>query len=64
MTEAAQMFEEAIRWLRDTYDERPYFIERDIVYTVQLNLWERIRESGLDWSVFNDYPMLPGLGDT
>ncbi len=54
------MFENAIRWLRDTYDDQPYFVERDVVYTVQLHLWERIRERKLDWSVFNDYPMLPG----
>src|SRR5262245_32078520 len=60
MNEAAQMFEDAIRLLRDTYDDRPYFVERDIVDTVQLHLWKLVRERGLDWSIFNDYPMLPG----
>lgn len=60
MNESAAMFEDAIRWLRGTYDDRPYFLERDVVYSVQLHLWEQIRERGLDWSVFNDYPMLPG----
>jgi hypothetical protein len=57
---AASMFEDAIRWLRDTYDDRPYFVERDIVYTVQVRIWAQIRSGRLDWSVFNDYPMLPG----
>lgn len=60
MSDAAQMFEDAIRWLRETYDDRPFFVERDVVYTVQLQLWQRIREHGLDWSLFNDYPMIPG----
>jgi hypothetical protein len=54
------MFEDAVRWLRDTYDDHPYFLERDVVYAVQVYLWEQIRVRGLDWSVFNDYPMLPG----
>lgn len=54
------MFEGAIAWLRDTYDDRPYFVERDLVYTVQVRLWQQVRERGLDWFVFNDYPMLPG----
>ena len=60
MNEASEIFEDAIRSLRDTYDDRPHFVERDIVYTVQLHLWKMVRERGLDWSIFNDYPMLPG----
>jgi hypothetical protein len=40
MSEATQMFEDAIGWLRDAYDDRPFFVERDVVYTVQLRLWE------------------------
>lgn len=60
MNEAAQLFEDAIGLLCETYDDRPYFVERDIVYTVQLLLWKLVRERGLDWSVFNDFPMLPG----
>ncbi len=60
MNEASQIFEEAIRSLRDTYDDIPHFVERDIIYTVQLCLWKMVRQRGLDWSIFNDYPMLPG----
>jgi len=60
MNEESEIFEDAIRSLRDTYDDRPHFVERDIVYTVQLHLWKLVRERGLDWSIFNDYPMLPG----
>lgn len=54
------MFEQTIAWLRDTYDERPFYVERDVVYAVQLRLWEMVRGHGLDWEVFNDYPMVPG----
>jgi hypothetical protein len=60
VSDAAQIFEDAIRWLRDAYDDRPFFLERDVVYTVQLRLWEQIRAHSLNWSVFNDYPMIPG----
>src|SRR5712692_2062566 len=60
LVRAAAMFEEAIRWLRETYDERPYFLERDVVYAVQLRLWQVIREQETGWAVFNDYPMIRG----
>lgn len=46
--------------LRDSYDEHRFFVERDLVCAVQLDLWERIRARRLGWSVFNDYPMIPG----
>ena len=51
MNEAFEIFEDAIRSLRDTYDDRPYFLERDIVYTVQLQQWKIVRERGLDLSI-------------
>ncbi len=35
-------------------------MERDLVYAVQVRLWQQVRERGLDWLIFNDYPMLPG----
>jgi hypothetical protein len=60
MNEAARLFEETIAWLRETYDERPFYVERDLVYAVQVHMWEMVRERRLDWEVFNDYPMLPG----
>jgi hypothetical protein len=58
--DAASLFEEAIASLRDAYDERPFYVERDIVCAVQVRLWEMVRERRLDCQVFNDYPMLPG----
>lgn len=57
---ASGMFEDTIRWLKDSYDDRTYFVERDLVYSVQMHLWQELRDRGLDWAVFNDYPMLPG----
>lgn len=54
------MFKGAVRWLRDTYEQHRFFVERDLVCAVQLALWNRITRKELAWSVFNDYPMLPG----
>ncbi len=57
---AAELFEAAIGWLSETYEQHRFFVERDVVHAVQLQLWDRIRDEQLDWSVFNDYPMLRG----
>ena len=43
MNEASEMFQDAIRSLCDTYDDRPYFVERTYRYTVQLHLWKMAR---------------------
>ncbi len=60
MSDGPGLFEATLAWLRDSYDERPFYLELDIVYAVQVKLWELVREHSLDWQVFNDYPMLPG----
>jgi hypothetical protein len=44
VSDATQMIEHAIRRLRETYDGRPFFVERDVDYSVQLLLWQRIRD--------------------
>ena len=53
----ATLFEEAIAWLRESYWSRPFFTERDIVWTVQLRLLEQIRTRSLPFTVHNDYPI-------
>jgi hypothetical protein len=60
VAQACEIFEASMAWFTDTYDEQPFFLERDIVYTLQRHLWELLRDRNLDWSVFNDYPMIPG----
>jgi len=42
------------------YWEFEFWIERDLVWTVQTRLRKLISDRGLPWTVFNDYPLLPG----
>ena len=53
------LFEDALAWLRARYGSYLFFAERDVVWTLQLRLLERVQERGLRLTVFNDYPMLP-----
>lgn len=57
---AVALFEEAISWLREHYDEFEFWNERDLVWTVQTRLRRVIRDRQLPYTIFNDYPMLPG----
>jgi hypothetical protein len=57
---ASALFEESVAWLQQHYGEFEFWVERDLVWTVQGRLRELISERGLPWTVFNDYPLLPG----
>jgi hypothetical protein len=57
---AAALFEEAIVWLGENYGEFEFWVERDLVWTIQSRLRKVIGDRGLPCAVFNDYPMLPG----
>jgi hypothetical protein len=54
------LFQQTLTWLGDTYGERVFYVERDIVYTVQTKLNELLAETRMPWMVYNDYPMIPG----
>jgi hypothetical protein len=54
------LFEEAMQWLSDHYRDFRFYTERDIVWTVQSSLNDRIKAARLPYRVFDDYPMLPG----
>jgi hypothetical protein len=54
------LFFEAIEWFRASYGERRYFVERDVVWTIQSHLLERVHDLSLPWQVQNDYATLPG----
>ncbi len=58
--EASELFENAIIWLKEHYAQFQFFVERDVVWTLQLYLIRQIREQSLPYPVFNDYPILPG----
>ena len=55
--DAAALFENAMKRLRHDYAERPFFLERDIVWTVQVLLWDQVTENGLPYRVLNDYAL-------
>ena len=60
MSEASKLFEESMEWLRQNYACFGFFVERDIVWTLQLHLSEVIQARALPYRVFNDYPILLG----
>src|SRR4051794_31693326 len=57
---ADHLVSEALDELGQTYGEQVFYVERDIVWTVQRRLTASISVSGLPWRVYNDYPMIPG----
>jgi hypothetical protein len=57
---APALFAEAVAWLRDHYGQFEFWVERDLVWTVQTHLRRLVGERGLSYLVFNDYPMLAG----
>lgn len=57
---SSTLFEDGIAWLQQHYGELEFWVEGDIVWTVQTHLRQRVADGGLCWTVLNDYPMLPG----
>jgi hypothetical protein len=57
---AMMLFEETMAWLRERYDEFEFWVERDLVWTIQSRLRHVVRERSLPFGVLNDYPLLPG----
>jgi hypothetical protein len=51
---------DAIGWLRTHYADFRFYVERDLVWTLQTWIDRRLRESGSSLRVYNDYPVLPG----
>lgn len=58
--ESPRLFENALTWLQQTYHEHTFFVERDVVWTVQLWLIREIAGRGLPLRVFNDYAVVKG----
>lgn len=57
---ASALLAEAMDWLREHYGQFEFWVERDLVWTVQTRLRRLVGERGLPYLVFNDYPMLAG----
>lgn len=53
-------FDRCLDWLRETYWEHRFFVERDLVWTLQKRLRLTLAEVDQSYRVFNDYPIMPG----
>ena len=60
MDKAIKLFEETFSWLKANYWSFRFFTERDIVWTVQKNLIERIEKENLPYKIFTDFPIMKG----
>ena len=57
---AQALLDDGLWWLRETYAEHGFAVERDLVWTLQRRLVRQAAEDGLDVRVFNDYGVEPG----
>lgn len=57
--ESVELFENAMDWLEEHYEEFRFFMERDVVWTVQTQIIREIEGKNLPYRVFNDFPIAP-----
>lgn len=53
--DAVELFEDSLTWLRVNYRSYRFFMERDIVWTLQLHLRDLIRLHAADYRVFHNH---------
>lgn len=58
--DATGLFEDTIAWLRQNYSGFRFFVERDIVWTVQTRIITRIELENLEYRIYHNFPMFPG----
>ncbi len=57
---AQALLDDGLWWLRETYAEHGFAVERDLVWTLQRHLVRQASDDGLPVRVFNDYGVEPG----
>ena len=60
MMTATELVETSLAWLKENYEKFTFYVERDVVWTLQTRMNEIIREQVLPFKVFNDFRMLRG----
>jgi hypothetical protein len=60
MVAAATIVRECVDWLRSHYKEFQFFAERDIVWTLQIQLAELVHKSNAALCVRTEYPIFSG----
>ena len=58
--DAAALFEKTMDWLRDSYGEHRFFVERDVVWTAQLRLLRELDDANLPYRVLTEYKIRKG----
>ena len=57
---AEELFLQSMQWLESNYKDYRFYLERDVVWTIQTHLNDLIRLHSLPYKTFNDYPMIKG----
>lgn len=60
MERASELFESTLSWLQTNYWSFQFYVERDVVWTIQTRITTLITEHNLPYKIFNDYPLLEG----
>jgi len=55
--DARELFEQSLKWLEETYSQKKFFTERDIVWTIQNYLSEQIAKNNLPYKVLCEWPI-------
>lgn len=58
--DASELFETTISWLQQNYAQFQFFVERDVVWTLQNQLNHEVKRQKLPYRIVNDFPILPG----
>lgn len=59
---AEDLFDSVMEWLGGEYKNFHFYVERDLVWTIQKELKKRIAAGENGFEVFNDYPMIQQAG--
>ncbi len=60
MLNGGELFEQTLEWFRVHYSDYHFFVERDVVWTLQMHLSRLVASTRSPYHVFNDYPIIPG----
>lgn len=58
MNTAEEIFLNSLDWLKNSYDNFHFYLERDLVWTLQCHLTQLVEQSKVPIRVYNDYPII------
>ncbi len=60
MKSPKDLFLDSLDWLRSSFSNQTFYVERDVVWTLQTYLTKAFRKDYEGYAVFNDFGILPG----